>query len=192
MMAEFFRIASHLVWYGTFAQDVGALSPVFYMFTDRERIFRHRRGHLRRPHASRAGSASAASRRICPTAGTGLVRRFPHVFAGAGWTNTTSWSCETASSRRAPQGVGAYTLDEAIEWGVTGPGLRACGFDWDFRKKRPYSGLRAVRVRHSHRPTRRLLRPRGGARGGDAAEPADHRAMRQQHAGRPVQVGPSR
>ena len=38
------------------------------------------------------------------------------------------------------QGIGSYTLEEAVEWGVTGPGLRACGLAWDFRRQRPYSG----------------------------------------------------
>jgi len=38
-------------------------------------------------------------------------------------------------------GIGVYTTEEAIEWGITGAGLRATGFNWDYRKKRPYSGI---------------------------------------------------
>ncbi|HXI21556.1 MAG TPA: NADH-quinone oxidoreductase subunit D, partial [Gemmatimonadales bacterium] len=47
---------------------------------------------------------------------------------------------QNAIFRARTLGIGRYSLDEAIEWGVTGPGLRACDFAWDFRKERPYSG----------------------------------------------------
>jgi NADH-quinone oxidoreductase subunit C/D len=138
MMAELFRISSHLVFYGTFAQDVGQMSPVFYMFADRERLFgivEAITGGRMHPAWFRVGGVA----QDLPEGWDRMVREFIDAMP-ARLDHYQHMAMDNSILKQRTVGIGRCTAEEAVDWGITGPSLRATGVDFDLRRDRPYGG----------------------------------------------------
>src|SRR5260221_6200884 len=138
LLAELTRIASHLVWLGTHALDMGAMSVFLYCFREREdilRIFENVSGQRMMTSYFRIGGLALDP----PIDFYDKVRKFVASFPERIdqyenlLTSNHIWVVRT-------KGVAKLTAEECISLGVTGPPLRASGVDWDLRRDMPYSG----------------------------------------------------
>jgi NADH-quinone oxidoreductase subunit D len=138
IMTELNRIASHQVWLGTHALDIGAITPLFYCFRDREeilKIFEKYCGARLTTHAFRIGGTQYETydgfEKDCLDFCDFFLPKCDEYEELL--TTNRIWVERT-------KGVGFITGPECIALGVTGPVLRASGVNWDIRKALPYSG----------------------------------------------------
>src|SRR5215210_2601769 len=133
---EMSRIISHLVWLGTTGIDLGAFTPFLWSFQERERIYNLQEawtGARLTTSLTRVGGLMAD----IPDGWEDGLRDFTNTFP------KTLKEVDTMFTRNAiwigrTQGVGALTAEEAINYSLSGPMLRASGVDYDVRKDRPY------------------------------------------------------
>ncbi|HKY34119.1 MAG TPA: NADH dehydrogenase (quinone) subunit D [Candidatus Polarisedimenticolia bacterium] len=138
LACELSRISAHLLWLGTHAVDLGAISVFMYTFREREVLydfFEALTGTRLTTSYTRIGGLS----RDLPSGFLDQVgrwlERFPRDLDEYEklLTKNTIWVERT-------KGVGVLKLQDAVDLGVTGANLRASGLEWDLRKARPYSG----------------------------------------------------
>ncbi len=137
LLAEFQRISSHLVWLGTHALDLGAMSMLFYCFREREQVlklFEMFSGQRMMTSYIRIGGLALEP----PRGWQQRVKNFIDVFPSrideyeALLENNPIWLKRT-------RGVGHISLEDMLTLGVTGPMIRGAGLPWDIRKTEPYS-----------------------------------------------------
>src|SRR6478672_4775360 len=138
LIAELQRMASHLVWIGTHAMEIGAVSMLFYAIRERELLMNINElvaGFRFFPSYFRVGGLREDLPRGFHDAVNAFLDRFPgkiDEFEGLLTKNDIF--------NRRTRGVGVITQDEALAWGLVGPIARGSGSDYDVRKYFPYCG----------------------------------------------------
>ncbi|CAL4326219.1 NADH-quinone oxidoreductase subunit C/D [Buchnera aphidicola] len=138
MMSELFRINSHLLYISTFIQDVGCMTPVFLAFTDRQKIYdliEAITGARMHPAWFRIGGVA----NDLPKGWDRLLKEFL-MWMPKRLKYYVKTALENSILINRSKGIAKYNKKEALQWGVTGAGLRATGLNFDVRKWRPYSG----------------------------------------------------
>ena len=137
ILAELQRIAGHLIWIGTHALDIGAMTLLFYAFRERETILsivEHVTGARLTPSFIRVGGLA----KEMPPEFEGMVRAFVKEFPRR-MDEYETLLTENVIWRRRTKNVARLSKEDAISFGVTGPVLRASGVYYDVRKAYPYS-----------------------------------------------------
>src|SRR5918995_136835 len=138
LMCELQRIASHMVWFGTSCLDMGAMTPFWFTFKEREKI-------LNIIEAASGGRMTPSYFRIgglmmdLPAGFESRCRQFLDKFPAAVSDFNTLLTGNRIFQKRT-QGVGPISAEDAIDWGLTGPCLRGSGVDVDVRRTNPYTG----------------------------------------------------
>ena len=138
LLAELTRLNSHLIWLGTHAMDIGALTVFLYTFREREeilRMFEALAGQRMMTSYIRIGGVSMEPPLDFFARVQAFIKTFPEKIDE--YSNLLTGN---PIFRNRLKGVGYLSAAQAISFGVTGPPLRASGVDFDLRRDMPYSG----------------------------------------------------
>ncbi|GEN34432.1 MULTISPECIES: NADH-quinone oxidoreductase subunit D [Aneurinibacillus] len=137
IVLELQRVASHLLWFGTYLLDLGALSPLLYAFVDREKIlafFNELSGARLTYNYMRVGGVKWDA----PEGWIEKVKEFvPYMRKQIQDYHTLVTGNEVLINRL--KGIGVITQEDAINYSLSGVLLRSTGIKWDLRKDEPYS-----------------------------------------------------
>jgi NADH-quinone oxidoreductase subunit D len=138
LLNELTRLNSHLVWLGTHAMDIGALTVFLYTFREREeilRIFEHVSGQRMMTSYFRIGGLALEPPLDFFDSVQSLVKILPEKIDE--YENLLTGNPIFINRLK---GVGYLSPADAVALGVTGPPMRASGVDWDLRRDMPYTG----------------------------------------------------